>query len=213
MRNGLWLAATAAIFMLPAAGLCQQQDAQAQQSSASQGQSQSNTQAAQTPPAQEDSIAAAARRAREQKKDTAKPAKVFDNDTIPTKGGVSTVGNSSPTADSTAGGGGGATTAASGGATPSRGEKFWRQKFTDLRNKLASDEAALDLMQRELGTLELQYYPDPVKGMQQSLTRSDINDKTAKIDAMKKQIQADQQAISDAEDELRKSGGDSGWSR
>jgi hypothetical protein len=209
MRNGLWLAATAAIFMLPAVGLCQQQEPPAQQSPASQA----NSQAAQTPPAQEDSLAAAARRAREQKKDATKPAKVFDNDNIPTKGGVSTVGNSSPAADSSSAAGGGAATAAGGGAASSRGEKFWRQKFADLRNKLAADEAALDLMQRELGTLELQYYPDPVKGMQQSLTRSDINDKVAKIDAMKKQIQADRQAISDAEDELRKSGGDSGWSR
>ena len=52
-----------------------------------------------------------------------------------------------------------------------------------------------------------------MKGMQQGLTRSDINEKTAKIEAKKKQIAADQQAISDAEDELRKSGGDSGWAR
>jgi hypothetical protein len=202
MRYGLWLAATAAIFILPAVGLCQQQDPPAQQSSA-----------AQTPPAQEDSIAAAARRAREQKKDSTKPAKVFDNDNIPTKGGVSTVGNSSPASDSSTTAGGGVAPVVSSSAGSGRGEKFWRQKFADLRKKLEADQAALDLMQRELGTLELQYYPDPVKGMQQSLTRSDINDKVAKIDAMKKQIQADQQAISDAEDELRKSGGDSGWSR
>jgi hypothetical protein len=52
-----------------------------------------------------------------------------------------------------------------------------------------------------------------MKGMQQSLTRSEINDKTAKIEAKKKQIAADQQAIADAEDELRKSGGDPGWAR
>ena len=68
-------------------------------------------------------------------------------------------------------------------------------------------------MQRELGVLDLQNYSDPMKGMQQGLTRSDINEKTAKIEAKKKQIAADQQAISDAEDQLRKSGGDSGWAR
>ena len=49
--------------------------------------------------------------------------------------------------------------------------------------------------------------------MQQQLTRSDINDKTAKIDAKKKEIEADQQAIDDAQDELRKAGGDPGWAR
>jgi hypothetical protein len=45
------------------------------------------------------------------------------------------------------------------------------------------------------------------------LTRGDINAKTAKIDAGKQAVEADKQAISDAEDELRKSGGDIGWSR
>ena len=49
--------------------------------------------------------------------------------------------------------------------------------------------------------------------MQQQLTRSDINEKTAEIDAKQKEIEADQQAIDDAEDDLRKAGGDPGWAR
>jgi hypothetical protein len=49
--------------------------------------------------------------------------------------------------------------------------------------------------------------------MQQGLTRSDINDKTAKIEEMKKKIEADKQAISDAEEQLRAAGGDPGWAR
>jgi chromosome segregation ATPase len=61
--------------------------------------------------------------------------------------------------------------------------------------------------------LQLQNYSDPMKTLQQEVTRSDINEKTAKIEAKKQQIEADKQAISDAEDELRKSGGDVGWSR
>jgi hypothetical protein len=68
-------------------------------------------------------------------------------------------------------------------------------------------------MQRELGTLSLQYYPDPNKGMQQQLSRDDINKKTADIETKKKEIAADQQAIDDAEDDLRKAGGDPGWAR
>jgi hypothetical protein len=217
MRKNLWLAARVAIFMLPAIGLCQQQDAQAQQaeqSSSSQAQSQTNSQATQTPPAQEDSLAAAARRAREQKKETTKPAKVFDNDNLPTKGGVSTVGTSPTESASGEAAEAGESKAASGGAPTAKGESYWREKFATLRHKLEQDQAALDVMQRELAQLDIQYYPDnPVQGMQQQLTRSDINDKTAKIDAMKKQIQADEQAISDAEDELHKAGGDSGWAR
>jgi len=49
--------------------------------------------------------------------------------------------------------------------------------------------------------------------MQQDLTRGDINKKTGDIEAKQKQIEADQQAIADAEEQLRKSGGDSGWAR
>jgi hypothetical protein len=68
-------------------------------------------------------------------------------------------------------------------------------------------------MQRELGVLDLQYYNDPMKGMQQGLTRGDINEKTGKIAAKQKEIDADKQAISDAEDDLRQAGGDPGWAR
>ncbi|MGA7638792.1 MAG: hypothetical protein WCB00_17795, partial [Candidatus Acidiferrales bacterium] len=92
-------------------------------------------------------------------------------------------------------------------------EKSWRDKFAKLRHKLDEDQADLDIMQRELGVLDVQYYNDPVKAMQQGYTRSDIDEKTAKIDAKKKQIEADGQAISDAEEELRRSGGDPGWAR
>ena len=54
-------------------------------------------------------------------------------------------------------------------------------------------------MQRELGVLNTQFYPDPVQAMEQQLTRDDINKKTSDIDKMQDQIQADKQAISDAE--------------
>ncbi|MGH9714808.1 MAG: hypothetical protein ACRD5M_16060 [Candidatus Acidiferrales bacterium] len=205
MRRALWLAATAATLVFPAAGLCQQQD---QQSSAP---------SAQAPAKQEDSLAAAARRTREQRKEeTTKPAKVFDNDNLPSQGGISTVGNASSSAAGTASAAAdtGTGAAPAGGSKAAAGdEKSWRKKFADLRHKLQADQEELAIMQRELGVLDLQNYNDPVKGMQQGLTRSDINDKTAKIEAKKKQIQADEQAISDAEDDLRKSGGDSGWAR
>jgi len=43
--------------------------------------------------------------------------------------------------------------------------------------------------------------------------RKEIDQKTAKIDAKKKEIEQLNQRFSDLEDELRKSGGDPGWSR
>jgi hypothetical protein len=169
------------------------------------------------PPQTTDPLVAAARKAREQRKDqaSAKPARVFTNDNIPTQGGVSAVGVA-PAADNADGAG----AAAAGTAAPASdkpaaaaGESAWRERFAHLRKKLEQDQADVDLMQRELGVLDVQYYNDPVKGMQQGYSRSDINEKTDKIEGKKKDIEADQQAIANAEDELQKAGGDPGWAR
>ncbi len=102
---------------------------------------------------------------------------------------------------------------AAGSAPAANDEKTWRDKFAKLHHKLDQDQADLDVLQRELGVSNVQFYTDPMKGMQQGLTRDDITKKTADIDAKKKEIEADKQAISDAEDDLRKAGGDSGWAR
>ena len=76
-----------------------------------------------------------------------------------------------------------------------------------------SREIEIDPKHAALLFVDVQNYNDPVKSMQQGLTRSDINSKTAKIEAAKQQVEADKQAISDAEDQLRRAGGDIGWSR
>jgi hypothetical protein len=161
-----------------------------------------------------ESLAAAARKAREQKKDQPQAAaRVFDNDTIPKQGGVSAVGvNAAPSgADATGAPQTGAATSAS--LPGANDEKGWREVFAKLQKKLEQDEDNVNLSQRELGVLDVQYYNDPNKAMEQNLTRSDINEKTAKVEAAKQQVDADKQAIADAEDQLRKSGGDIGWAR
>jgi hypothetical protein len=169
------------------------------------------------PPQTTDPLVAAARKAREQKKDQAgaKPPRVFNNDNIPTQGGVSAVGQNpaGDNADGTDAAAANAGAPASGGASAANGEKAWRDRFAKLRKKLEQDQADLELMQRELGVLDVQYYNDPVKAMQQGYSRSDINEKTDKIEAKKKTIEADNQAIADAEDELQRAGGDPGWAR
>jgi len=168
------------------------------------------------PPQTTDPLVAAARKAREQRKDQAgaKPARVFTNDNIPTQGGVSAVGVA-PAADNADGTGAaaGAVAPASDKPTAAAGESAWRERFAHLRKKLEQDQADLELMQRELGVLDVQYYNDPVKSMQQGYSRSDINEKTDKIEGKKKDIDADEQAIANAEDELQKAGGDPGWAR
>src|SRR5271156_121251 len=130
MRRDLLSAAVAA-FLLLSGDAFARQNAQGQPSQNQAQQSQQSQQAA--PPASapssapaapapssqstvvspaphEDALVAAARKAREQKKDQAgaKPARVFNNDNIPTAGGVSAVGQNSPAADGTDAGAGGA---------------------------------------------------------------------------------------------------------
>jgi hypothetical protein len=221
MRRILSWAAAAAIFAVPASGWCQSADPKPPQESQSQtpgqtsgtpstgttkGTGATTTTMTATPAPQQESLADAARKAREAKKDGTKPAKVFTNENLPGAGGISTVGKEAAAKD-------GDSAAADATADSANSEKAWRDKFTALRGKLARDQEDLSVMQRELGVLNLQNYSDPVKAMQQELTRDDINKKTSDIDAKTQLIKADQQAIDDAEDALRKAGGDSGWAR
>jgi hypothetical protein len=239
MRRDLLCAAVAAFLLLsghayalqnaqgqPTQNQTQQQQSAAPSTPASAAPASAQAPAAQAPgqstvvsppPQTTDPLVAAARKAREQKKDQtgAKPPRVFNNDNIPTQGGVSAVGQqpAGDNADGTDAAAGNGNAPASSGASAANGEKAWRDRFAKLRKKLDQDQADLELMQRELGVLDVQYYNDPVKGMQQGYSRSDINEKTDKIEAKKKTIEADNQAIADAEDELQKAGGDPGWAR
>jgi hypothetical protein len=211
MRKILWCAAAAVVFLVPSQSWSQQTDPKPAEGSApAPTESPSSTVSAQASGPAPDSLAEAARKARQEKKDAPKTPKVFTNENIPNQGGISSVGQGS-------GPGGPASSDANAtvaGAKPaSGGEQMWRDKFAQLRHKLAQDQESRELMQRELGVDNVQFYGDPVKQMQQGLTNGDINKKRSDIDQMDKQIVADQQAISDAEEDLRKSGGDPGWSR
>ncbi len=200
------------VLLMPAAVRAQQQGAAPADSSAT-----SST----------NSVADAARKAKEQKTGGQAPAdasagaktpRVFDNDNIPKTGGISSVGSATHTGSGDSGSKN-SDAAANGGDANGNGplsgkdEKGWRAKFRELNKRLDQDQQELDLDQRELGVDNVQFYTDPVKGMQQGLTRSDINDKTAKIEATKQKIAADKQAIDDAEQQLRAAGGDPGWAR
>ncbi len=190
MRRALCLAAIAAIAAFAPSSYCQQQDP-AKQASPDSAASQSAAQAtaASRFVSRRKHWREAARRAREQKKDTPKQAKVITNDNIPKEGGISAVGEEPPAAEN-------AENAPSDAAKSDKAAKSdedkWRARFEKLRHKLEQDQADLEVMQRELGVLNLQYYNDPVKAMQQDLTRSDINEKTAKIAAKQKEIDARQ---------------------
>lgn len=217
MRKEIWLAAILVAFVTPRFSAAQQasQSAQTSQSASDRQTTAPSKTPAQSQPAatKGDSLADAARKAREAQKTAPKAAKVFTNDNIPTSSsGVSVVGNSSaaPAGESAASGTSDANAAA---GADKNDEATWRKKFADARRKIDQDSAELSIMQREYSELNVQYYPDPTKALMQSVDRTDLIKKQNAIDAKQKELDADKQALSDLEDELRKAGGDPGWAR
>ena len=78
---------------------------------------------------------------------------------------------------------------------------------------MARAEKELDILQRERDQSQIQYYSDPTKAMNEQLKRTEVNDKQAKINEKKKEIAALKQKLDDMEVELKRAGGDIGWSR
>lgn len=171
-----------------------------------------------------DPVADAARKAREekQKKDAQKPKKVYTDDDIkpatPDKPAVQ---------NATASGATNGAEAAAGGAPAAdakkpdddaqkedpNSEKAWRKRFSEQHEKIAKAEKELEILQRELEKSSVQYYADPTKAMKEQNSRAEVNDKTAKIEAKKKEITQLRQQLDDMEADLRKAGGDPGWAR
>lgn len=169
-----------------------------------------------------DSVADAARKSREDKKNAPKDKKVYtDDDVAPPAAAPSSApsGQAPATGDAPAAPAAGekpadaGKTTASGAAADKNDEKSWRKRFQSQRNQIATAEKELDVLQREEEKAQVQYYPDPQKALSEGYSRKDINEKDAKIAAKKDEIAKLKQGLSDLEDELRQSGGDPGWSR
>jgi predicted RNase H-like nuclease (RuvC/YqgF family) len=165
-----------------------------------------------------DPVADAARKAREQQKKEAKPKKVYTEDDLSRGKGNASDQSANFTGQQTPQGTpdnaqAAATGTDSAAAEDKNDEKKWRKRFRDLHDKIEQSEKELDLLQRELDKAQVQYYPDPQKALMEQNSRKEINQKTSKIDAKKKEIEQLKQSFSDLEDELRKAGGDPGWAR
>jgi len=166
-----------------------------------------------------DPVADAARKAREQKKVAPKPKKVFTDDDVkpaetPAPVPVAPSPDSAPTSEEAKIEKQPAATAPNESEKENpNSEKAWRRRFAEQRKKIADAQLELDVLQRELEKASVQYYSDPQKAMNEQYTRTEVNEKTAKIEAKKKQIADLNQQLSDMEDQLRASGGDAGWAR
>jgi hypothetical protein len=181
-----------------------------------------------TSSSQSDSLGDAARKARAQKKDPGKPAKVFTNEDVGSlKGTISVIGN-----EPAPGTGAFKTAEKNDDKKPANGadakatngadlkdakkeqpkdEPYWRAKFAAARKTLAEDTKELDILQREFNLKQEQYSQDPNWAMREQNSRADINKTQSEIETKKQDIEKDKQALSDLEDELRKAGGNAGW--
>ncbi|MGO9640751.1 MAG: hypothetical protein ACLP1Y_05545, partial [Candidatus Acidiferrales bacterium] len=154
------------------------------------------------------SVADAARKAREEKKNLPKPAKVYTDDNIGSvQGSVSVVGDGGAAAPSSNGTG----TATSAGS--SHDAAYWHDKFSTARAKLSSDKRDLDLLQREYNLKRTQYYSDPNQALKEQFSSDELKSMRDKIDQRTQDVAKDQRAIDDLEDQLRQAGGDPGWAR
>jgi chromosome segregation ATPase len=173
---------------------------------AQQDQSQANT---------GDSVADAARKAREQKKIAPKPKKVFTDDDVATRPPADVQASTAPgkSDDGTAQGKAPVSKTDAEKKEDPNSEAAWRKRFAAQRRKISDAEEALSVLQREAEKADLQYYPDPQKALQEQYTRAEINAKNDKIAEKKKEIADLKQQLSDMEDQLRSSGGDPGWAR
>lgn len=167
---------------------------------------------AQNPPAQqaEDPLAAAARKARAEQQAAPKPKKVYTNDDFASVPPPKATDAKSDAAQSDANAKGDSSNPAD---NDPKSEAYWRKRFAKVRDKLASAEKEVQVLQREFDKAEVQYYPDPQKALMQQYDRKDINDKRTKLDAKQKEVESLKAQISDMEDELRRAGGDPGWAR
>ena len=169
----------------------------------------------QPPQQQADSLAEAARRSREQKKEQTKPARVWDNDTMPTKpGGVNVVGPSSPSSDAS-GNPPAANVQVAGGAAEAGATKSGSKSASDVKALQASLAAAkdqlqalkadLDILQRKYNLDSQMYYGKPNYAADTD-GAAKLADEKSLIDAKQLEVDAAQKKVSQLEEELKNSG-------
>lgn len=154
----------------------------------------------------------AARRARAQKTQAAKP-KVYTEDSVTTLSGhgVSVVGDgnsggggSSYSENSESGGGGGAQ-----GAAGSQ-ESYWRGRANEIRKQMAACDQKISEIQDEIakhGAVSV----DPMSGAQAGVIF--VEDRNAQIKQVEHQKDELQNQLDALAEEGRKAGADSGWFR
>lgn len=150
----------------------------------------------------------------EREKQKQKPVAVYTNDNLPQEGsaGIVSLKRSAATKQQTSPAG----SAAASAAAEEHDGKYFRSKADKIRARLQFHRRQLAVLQQELGLGKMQYYPNPQKTLEQESTpafQSDVAKLRSQIADKQKQISADEKAMDDLQQELRREGGDPGWIR
>jgi len=97
-----------------------------------------------------------------------------------------------------------------------KGEEYFRARMGKLEERLELDQREVTILLQTLGQSQMMYYSDPVQGMLQSsgpTAMSDVHSRQDQIAKKQADVAADQAAIDNLQDELRREGGDAGWLR
>jgi len=155
-------------------------------------------------PAPTDSLAAAAKQAREARKDQSKPARVWDDDTVPkSKDAISVVGKT-PADDSDNAAAATNASAGAGGAAAGAGNRAALE--TSIQNgkeKLATIKVDLDLLQRTY-TLDSQTYYGKPEYASDTEGAAKLKDQQDQITAKQQEMDEEQKKIDDMEAGLSK---------
>jgi hypothetical protein len=166
----------------------------------------------QQPQQQTDSIAEAARRSREQKKEQAKSVKVWDNDSMPTApGAISVVGQSSgsggdsgsqPAANAQAGGStvGGGT--ANSRETSAKDVKALQASLAAAKDQLQSVKTELDIIKRQYDLDSQMYYGKP-NYIADTDGAARLAEEKSQVDAKQQDVDAAQKKVDRLEAELK----------
>ena len=166
----------------------------------------------------QESLGDAARRARMQKPAPAPGARVYDNETIPSRGGISSAsvsGMSTPanTAETSAAAGEkNATNAKPAEATTSEEDNKkaadeWKSKIDDQKNEISRLERELNVLQREAQIKAAVFYADAGTQLRDSKKYADEVRQNQADTQSKQQALADaKQKLGDLEDQARKAG-------
>lgn len=156
----------------------------------------------------EDSLAAAARRAREQKKDHVKPTKVWDNDNIPTSvTSLSIVGNAPPAAENSANQpanvpGGSAAAGAANNAGADAGKKSAIDaELAAAKERLQTLQNDLDIAQRKLALDRQMYNAKPDYSADKAGAAS-LQEEQSQVEAKQQELADAKKKVADLEEKL-----------